>query len=149
MLICHLCQILANPSQCLFDASAVEFLHVQDSAYLPLPSSNSCPSQCLFDASAIEFLQVQDSDYSLLPSSHSCPSQCLFATSAVEFLQDSFPASVVEFLVQVSADSPLPSSNSCKPSQRSPESLCCRLVLILAGSVCFIWDFFWYKSTHA
>ena len=24
-----------------------------------------------------------------------------------------------------------------------------RLVLILAGAVCVVWDFFWYKSTHA
>ena len=38
-------QIPANPSQCLFVASAVKFLQVQVSAYSPPPLSNSCKSK--------------------------------------------------------------------------------------------------------
>ncbi len=44
--ICCLChQIPANPSQCLFVASTVEFLQIQVSAYLSPPPSNSCKSK--------------------------------------------------------------------------------------------------------
>jgi hypothetical protein len=79
-----------------------------------------CPSQCLFAASAVEFLQ---DIFRRFCRQIPYPSQCLFTAFVVEFLQDSFAASAVEFLVQGSAYLPLPSSNSCKPSQRSQERL--------------------------
>ena len=65
------CRLRRTPArQCLFAASVVEFL--QDSAYSPLPPSNSCPSQCLFTASVVEF---------------PAESQSLFAASNVKLLQ--------------------------------------------------------------